>query len=113
MDINHELLADQNKPEEEDGGTRNSPWRWERDASKEAAEEARRGEPAASSASGGEEGKGTAAARVSGLDVGRPLLGALLAEEDVALVEADRPGELLLVELWALEPELRVQIGVR
>jgi hypothetical protein len=56
-----------------------------------------------------EEGKGTAAAIVGGLDVGRPLLGALVAEEEVALVEADHPGELLLAELWALEP--RAQDG--
>jgi hypothetical protein len=56
------IRPDQNQAEEEEGGTRNSPWRWQRDrASEEAAEEARRGEPAASSASGGEEGKGTAA----------------------------------------------------
>jgi hypothetical protein len=30
-----------------------------------------------------------------------------------SLVEADHPGELLLAKLWALEPELRVQIRVR
>jgi hypothetical protein len=34
-------------------------------------------------------------------------------EEDVGAVEADRTGELLLAELWALEPELHVQVGVR
>lgn len=45
--------------------------------------------------------------------MGRPLLGALVAEEHVALVEAHRPGELLRVELLALEPELLVQIGGR
>ena len=50
---------------------------------------------------------------LGGLEVGRPLLGALVAEEHVALVETHRAGELLLPGLRALEPELRVQIGGR
>lgn len=51
------------------------------------------------------------AVRLRGLDVGRPHLGPLVAEEDVALVELHRAGQLLRPELRALEPELRVRIG--
>lgn len=51
------------------------------------------------------------AVRLRGLDVGRPHLGPLVAEEDVALVELHRAGQLLRPELRALEPELRARIG--
>ena len=45
--------------------------------------------------------------------MGRPLLRALVTEEHVALVEPHRPGQLLLPDLRALEPELRVRIRHR
>jgi len=53
------------------------------------------------------------AIRLSGLEVGRPHVRALVAEEHMALVEPHRPDQLLLPELRALEPELCVWIRHR
>jgi hypothetical protein len=50
------------------------------------------------------------AVRQGGLDVGRPRLRSLVAQDHVALVELHRPGQLLLPELRPLESELQVRI---
>jgi hypothetical protein len=49
---------------------------------------------------------------LGGLEVGRPLLRALVAEEHLALVEPHHPDQLLLPELRELEP-VRVRIRHR